>query len=177
MKSKTKILTFSALMAASAFAVVWLGSLVGVLDISAACIASFFILAVCLEAGYGWALLAYAAASALSLLLTADKTAAVIFAAFFGIYAVFRAILGRIRPKWLSWAVKILVFNAMLAVILTIIRFVLTTGDFDYPTLIVVFTLVLAQAVFVIYDIALEKLTRIYFFRFHDRVSSVLKKR
>ena len=178
MKEKTRLLSFSAMAAAVAFVLTALGSLLDVLDITTACLASFTVMLVVIEAGYPWAVMTYAVVSALSLLIPANKTPAVFFAAFFGVYAILRFVIQKIYPLWLRWTVKMLSFNAMIAVCYLLWRFVFTVGTLkDVPIYITVVAVVLAQAVFIMYDVATDRIIKIYFFRFHDRVSEILKKK
>ena len=176
--SKTKLLTFSAMLTAIAFVIMLLGSLFDVLDVTAACLASFAVVLVTAEAGYPWAVMTYAAASALSLLIPANKTPAVFFAAFFGIYAIVRFLIQKIRPVGIRWLIKLLSFNAMAALGFVLWRFVFTVGTLkDVPAWIVAVCAVLAQAVFVLYDTAMGRLINVYLFRYHFRVSSFFRKK
>lgn len=176
MNEKTRLLTFSALMAAAAFVLMLLGSLLSVLDITVACLASFAVVLVLLEAGYAWALMTYGVASILSVLILGNKTPALFFAAFFGLYAIVRFLMNKVRPFWFMWAVKIISFNAMLALGFVMWQFVFTIGSLEgVPFYAAVIVFLLAQAVFVLYDVAIAKLVRIYFMRFHESVSKILR--
>ncbi len=54
----------------------------------------------------------YLAVGTLSLFVTPNKDAALIFIMFFGHYPLLRPILSRIKPRLLGYALKLLVFNA-----------------------------------------------------------------
>ena len=163
------------MMAAVAFVLMLLGSLLDVLDITTACVASFAVVLVLLEAGYLWALLTYGTASLLSVLILGNKTPALFFAAFFGAYAILRFLIRKIDPLWFRWCVKVLSFNLMLMVGFVFWQFVFTVGSLEkVPFWLALIFFVLAQGAFVMYDIAIDRLIRIYFARFHDGVSKML---
>lgn len=63
------------------------------------------------EVGTEWAWLTYIAVSLLSLFVTYDKEAALIFILFFGSYPILHKFLNRIRPRLFRVIVKLLLFN------------------------------------------------------------------
>lgn len=63
------------------------------------------------EVSISWALLTYIAVSLLSLLITADKEAALIFIMLFGHYPILRYYLQKIKLSPLRFAVKLMIFN------------------------------------------------------------------
>lgn len=68
------------------------------------------------EVGAHWAWLTYAAVGLLSLFVTYDKEAALIFIMFFGCYPILTLYLNRIRPKWLRILIKLAFFNICMVV-------------------------------------------------------------
>ena len=74
-------------------------------------IAGVLMMIIAVEVSRSWALLTYIAVSLLSMLITFDKEAALLFIMFFGHYPILRMYLKRIKPAFLCRAVKFVVFN------------------------------------------------------------------
>ena len=79
-----------AVLAAAGVVLLYIGSLFGKIDLAAAVIASVAVAIAALETGYRRSLFVYATISLLSLLLLPQKTAAIVFSAFFGYYPVLK---------------------------------------------------------------------------------------
>ena len=88
-----KKISFSAILVAVAVVILYFGSLIDVVTLSVAAVASFSVMIAVAELGYFTGLGVYAAASLLSLLLLPSKEAAVIFAAFFFFFSIFKSFL------------------------------------------------------------------------------------
>lgn len=63
------------------------------------------------ETNTRWGFLMYLAVSLLSMFITPNKDAALLFIMFFGHYPLWRPFVSKIKPGFLSFAVKILIFN------------------------------------------------------------------
>lgn len=74
-------------------------------------IAGVLMMIIAVEVSKSWAFLTYTAVSLLSLLITFDKEAALIFIMFFGHYPILRMFISRIPTKVLRGIIKILIFN------------------------------------------------------------------
>ena len=71
------------------------------------------LLIVASEAGEKWAFLSYFAVSALSMFITPDKEAALLFIMFFGYYPGVRRLLEKKMKNFaLKWLLKLVIFNA-----------------------------------------------------------------
>ncbi len=130
-------------------------------------VAGIVLIAVVVEMGRSTAMLVYTAVSLLSLFMCPDKEAAMMFIGFFGYYPVVKGLLDRIRPKLLRMICKFATFNgAILATYWIIINlFGLTdileeTGVLGELTLFV--TWLMGCGVFVMFDIALSRITWAY---------------
>lgn len=77
------------------------------------------------ETNTRWGFLMYLAVSLLSLFITPNKEAALLFIMFFGHYPLWRNAVSRIEPKFLSFAVKLFFFNVciFLYLALTVLLF------------------------------------------------------
>ena len=134
-----------------------------------AALAGIVLMPVTLEAGIKWGFAAYASAGALVLFIAPDKEAAMLFLTFFGYYPTLKLLLDRL-PKVLSWALKLLLFNAAIVAAYVLLMFVVGLEPDEFEVFGVNMPLVLlglGNVVFVIFDIALKGLEGIYKTRWH----------
>ncbi len=123
------------------------------------------------EVSVSWAWLTYLAVSLLSLIVTFDKDAALMFILFFGYYPILRLNLEKIRSKPLKTVCKYLLFNAFLVIdwFLTVYLLGLPTfedtGPVMYGVLIAAF-----NVIFFFYDRILSRMDWIYHQVFVKRV-------
>ena len=127
------------------------------------------------ELSPGWALLTYIAVSLLSLIITPDKEAAVLFIFFFGHYPVIKSFLERLRSKIIEIPLKAIIFNVCIVAgyLVVIHLFGLSDvleemGSFGkYSTLVL---LAFGNVVFWVYDFALTRLISVYITWFRPKV-------
>lgn len=117
---------------------------------------------------FGW----YAVVALLSLLLCPDKETALVFT-FLGWYPVARERLDRL-PKVLRFIVKLLIFNAAIALMyaLTIFVFRLEAVVTEFRSMglwLLIGLLALGNVVFIIFDLLLGRMT-VYFHNRKDRM-------
>ena len=124
------------------------------------------------------ALCVYAAVSILSLLVVADKEAAMMYAAFFGYYPVIKSFLESKLPRVFEWIVKFLIFNAAMVLAYLVIIFVFGMpldemeefGRYAVPIL-----LGMGNVVFFVYDIALTRVIGAYLHRWRKSFHRLFK--
>ena len=145
----------------------YLGSIIEVVDVSMAVIASLFCVLAVIEYGKGAPWMVFFVTAVLSLLLLPNKSPAVYYAFFFGFYPILKAYFERL-DKVRSWIFKEIVFNVCLAVIVVLIKlfFMPSVG---IPFMLYAIAIVLCEGVFVLYDIALTRLITFYLFRLRHR--------
>jgi hypothetical protein len=145
-----------------------IGSLLEVLDISMAVIASLCVIIAVIEYGKSAPWMVYAAISLLSLLLIPNRLPAIFFALFFGFYPIIKEKLERL-PRVISWLLKEIIFNVAFAIMAILVMFVFTIGEvaIDLPYILgIVF---LGELTFVLYDIAMTRLISLYIFKLRAR--------
>lgn len=154
--TQTKKLALSGVFAGLTLALMWTGSLIPSMDYALPAVAGMFSLLLVMELNNGWVLGMYAAAAILSLLLLPSKSAALLYAIFFGYYPVLKGFVEAKLPKWLAWICKFAVFNAAVisAYWLATQVFAIDLDDFGetfgrYAKIIV---LAVANATFWVYD-------------------------
>lgn len=129
--------------------------------------AGIFMMIIAVEVSTKWALLTYIAVSILSLFITFDKEAALIFILFFGHYPITRFYIEKISLKSVKIITKLAVFNACIIAFFYITVYIFGLkqmleefGEFGkYGALIM---LAAANVIFVLYDYNLEVCCKLY---------------
>ena len=166
--SGAKKTAFAGVFTALCFVFLFIGSIVGTLDLSSAALAGFAIMIALIELGKGYAFGVYAAASVLSAFLLPDKAPAVYFILFSGYYPVVKVFLNRITPKWLSYAARFAVFNTAAAAC-GFVFVKLLSAEIE-ASAVTALLLVAANVVFAVYDLALERASVFYAERLRKRI-------
>ena len=147
-----------------------IGTLVEVLDISTAVIASCCVVIALIEYGKGAPWMVYAAISVLSFLLLPNKFPAMIFTLFVGFYPILKEKLDK-KNKVIRWVLKELIFNVCLAIIILLYMLLFFEGaTLAIPLpLIIVAMIILCEIIFIMYDIALERMITFYVIKLRHR--------
>ena len=169
-RTSIKQLTFCAMLVALGVIFLGIGALLEVLDISMSVIASFCVIIAVIEYGKAAPWTVYAAISVLSFLLIPNKLPAIFFTLFFGFYPIIKEKLER-KNKVIRWILKELIFNVCLAIIITIYMLLFFQGvDIAIPLpWIIVIAVLLCEAVFILYDIAITRIITFYVIKLRHR--------
>ena len=164
---RTKRVALCAMLSALGVVVLYLGSLIEVLDISMAVISSLFAVMAVIEYGGAapWAI--YAATGILSAILLPSKLPALMYILFFGFYPIIKEKLERIKSRVLGWLLKEVVFNVCLVVLMLIARWFMLDPEGMFVFEVIFFGL--ANVTFVIYDIALTRIISFYIYRIRKK--------
>ena len=165
-------MALAAVLSALCFVVLLLGSVITVLDLSCAAVASFIIIFCVIELGGYYPYLVWGVVSLLSLLILPDKFGALVFALFSGVYPILKSYIERI-PKLPSWILKLCIFNIVLTVIIGTSRFIL-----GIPTEEIDFSLIVygvCNITFILYDIASTRIITLYLFKLRKRFKFINK--
>ncbi len=166
-KNETRTLVIAAVVAALGVVTLTLGSIVQVLDLSVAVIASLFVVFAVIELKGKYPYLVYVVTALLAMLLLPIKTAPLVYLCFTGYYPIIKSKLERRRmPPVLRWVCKILVFNVALAVAVLVSVFIL---HISVPAVWCYWLLPLLTPIFVLYDVALTRLITFYLVRLRNR--------
>ena len=172
--NRTKRVAVSGMMVALGVIILYMGSLIEVLDISMAAIASLLCIITVIEYGKLYALLVFGATAVLAMLLLPEKFTPSLYALLIGYYPILKEIIERMGKKSgkrgfsvLCWAVKLIFFNAALAVVAVVAVYVLVLPESEEWMQLTM--LLLGNAAFVLYDIALTRMISLYFFRIRRR--------
>ena len=162
---KSSAVALCGVIAALCIVLMLLSGLVQIASIAIPALCGSLLIVIVLELSAKWAVCVYVAVSVVSLLLVADKEAAILFAAFFGYYPILKAKLDPIRPKALSFLIKLLIFNAAMVLEYFAATRLLSVPAEEYELFGVslpLLLLALANVVFIIYDYALFGLVVLY---------------
>ena len=163
----TRALTVSAILCALGVILLALGSLLQILDITMAALASFLVVFAVIEIGGKYPFLIYAVTALLAILLVPYKTAPLLYLCFAGYYPLLKAVLEGHLPRVWAWVLKLVAFNAALALMI-LLAFALF-ADFTVPATWYYYLLPLCSVVFVIYDIALTRVITMYLHHWRQR--------
>lgn len=149
---------FCAMLSALVVAILAVGSVIGVLDLSLSLIAGAVVLLADLEfsAGYGWSV--FAVSGVLSFLLPV-KTPAFLFVLFFGWYPLFRKAIFRVK-KPVRILIKVTLFEVLTAIYLFVSMHFL--GAAEQPFWMTLLIALSANLMFGLYEPALDRVIRFY---------------
>ncbi len=174
-RKETRRLTVAATLAALGVVLLALGSLVEVLDLSMAAIASLAVTFAVIELGGKYPFLVYLVTALLAILLLPIKTPALFYACFAGYYPILKALFEGHFSRPVSWLFKLLTF--WVATVLTLVlgvKLLFPLGiawQWWYAALSVPLSLV-----FWIYDLALTRLITFYLLRLRGRFGFLREK-
>jgi len=138
-------------------------------------LAGAMLVAVVVEMGAKTAVMVYVSVSLLSAFVVADRAAALMFILFLGYYPILKAKLENIHPRLIEMAAKFAIFN--LSVIASYIAAMYLFGVREmfgqmdvFGQFAPVVLLVVGNAMFFVYDIALTRYASLYMHRLHRRL-------
>lgn len=155
-------LTLTAILCAVSLSVLLLAPLLSSVTLSLAAVAGLFVAVIFMECGIKFAVLGYITVSILSALLVSDKTVACLYIFFFGHYPIFKGWCESMRRVWVEYILKLTCFNIALYLcyyVALVLGETLTLPDipFAYPLAVI-----LANAVFLLYDFGFSRLISLY---------------
>ena len=166
-KMGTRKLAVAAMLCALGVVFLYLGSVIEILDLTMVAVASVLVFFAVMEMGRPYSYLIYLVTSVLSLLLLPSKFAAGTYLLFGGIYPVLKSTFERF-PRVISWGCKLIYFNVILSLLLAASLFILHVEDPDMGFNLLTYGL--ANATFVLYDVAATLLVTLYVTRLRKRL-------
>ena len=169
MRRKTHELALAGMLCALAVALLWLGGFMPLATYGWPILASFTLVIEREECKRGYAWCCFAASAVFGLLLCADKEAALVFL-FLGYYPLLKprldAICAKIPRFFAKLALCAVTMGAMYALILFVFQLDAVVQEFNAtaPWLLWA-TATLGLLLFFVYDLALARLTAVYFVR------------
>lgn len=167
---QVKYLTVSAMLSALGVVMLGLGSLVEVLDLTFAVIASLLTVYAVIEIGGAYPWLIWIVTSVVALLILPLKTPVLFYALLTGYYPILKQKIERRMARVPAWTFKMSVFAISLALIVAVMwLFAPTLLETTGGWIVIATTVVLAVLSFILYDICLTKLITIYFVKLQKR--------
>lgn len=130
-------------------------------------VAGVLMMVIAIEVSRGWALLTYISVSLLAMIVTFDKEAALIFIMVFGHYPIIREYIRKARPKLICWIIKLIIFNASIICYFYVTVYIFGLDEMldefdDFGRYGAYIMLAMANVLFVLYDLNLDNIYRIY---------------
>ena len=168
-RKRTKYLTVSAMLSALGVVLLSLGSLVDVLDLTTAVLASMLCIYAVIEMGGFYPWMIWLVTSVLSLLLLPLKTPAIFYALFAGFYPILKEKLEKLKRP-LSDLLKWVVFHLCLAGICLMFWWLMPeTLNMDGIKWMPIALYAMSLVCFALYDFALTRLISFYLIRLRKR--------
>lgn len=163
------------MMVALGTAIMVLGAVIDVLDLSVCAIASMLVVFIYLEIGSYYPWLVWICTTLTTALIFPGSVIWVEYLLVFGIYPLIKAYIERL-PRWSWLIVKLLYINAVIWGIFLISERLLGIPFFEEESqLLTVITYILMNAAFVMYDIFISVMVRFYFDKIRPRFKKFLK--
>ena len=172
---QTKKITLSAMMVALSTAIMLLGAVIEVLDLSVCAIASLLVVFIYLEIGSYYPWLVWICTTLATALIYPGSAIWVEYALIFGLYPLIKAYIERL-PRWSWLIVKLVYINAVIWGIFCVCELLLGIPFFDEGgTVMIIITYVLSNIAFVAYDFFIMVMVRFYFEKLRPRFKKFLK--
>ncbi len=155
------------MLSALGVVVLYLGSVIEVLDLTTVAVASMMIFFAVLEMGNPFPYLIYFVTSILSMLLLPSKFGAVFYLLFGGIYPILKSFMERL-PRLLAWILKFVYFNAVMTLVIAASLYLFHVEDTDVGFNLAFYGL--GNATFFLYDIASTRLITLYLYKLRKRL-------
>jgi hypothetical protein len=172
----TKKITLSAMLTALGVVIMLLGAVIEMLDLTVGAIASLIVVFVFVEIGKPYHWLVWLCTSLITALIYPGSALWIEYFLIFGIYPILKAYIERL-PRWSWWPVKLVYINAVVGMLALAMEKLLGIPFFeDEGVWMRVLFWALLNVAFVMYDIFLRTLLRVYFVKYRERIISLIKK-
>lgn len=172
----SKVIAYSGVATALSVVMLFLGSIFWVLGYTMPLVASLVMIILLDSISQKSALLTFISTSIISFILLNDKECVLLYILFFGYYPLIRDKINDIKPKFLSYLLKFITFNAamVLTQVLCVYVFGIPFDDMLGKWGIVVFALCL-NLVFVVFDKLYTLLLKLYRIKLKKKVEKYIK--
>ncbi len=172
----TKKITLSAMLTALGVVIMLLGAVIEALDLTVGAIASLIVVFVFVEIGKPYHWLVWVCTSLITALIYPGSALWIEYLLIFGIYPILKAYIEKL-PKWSWWPVKLVYINSVVGLLALAMEKLLGIPFFeDEGVWMRVLFWALLNVAFVMYDIFLKTLLRVYFAKYRERIISLIGK-
>ncbi len=166
------------IISALSIVLMFLTGIIPTLTYAIPAIAGGLLIMVVIEISPKFASAVYVAISILSLLVVADKEAAVMYAIFFGYYPILKSFIEKKLSGIYAWLIKYIIFNiAIVSSYLVVSKIFMISyddinsfGKFAIPVMLLV-----CNFVFAVYDVALTRIVSTYIYNWRKYIKRVFK--
>lgn len=162
MKNTTKKLTLTSVLCAVSLGLMILSPYIPSVSVSVVAVSGLTVAVMFMECGIKYAALGYVTVSVLSLLLVSDKSLACLYVFFFGHYPIFKGWCESMSRVWAEFGLKLGCFNAAVFLCWYIAGLLGVRPSLPDIPFVLPLALVLANAVFLLYDLGFSKLIVLY---------------
>lgn len=169
---------FGGVISALSIVLMFMTGVIATLTYAIPAICGALLILIVIEISPKFASAVYVAVSILSLLVVADKEAAVMYAMFFGYYPILKGFIEKKLNGIYAWIVKYVVFNVAVVSAYFIVSkvFMITFEDIEFlGKFALPLLLVICNIVFAVYDIALTRLLSTYIYNWRKYIKRVFK--
>lgn len=172
----SKVIAYSGVATALSVVMLFLGSIFWVLGYTMPLVASLVMIILLDSISQKSALLTFISTSIISFILLNDKECVLLYILFFGYYPLIRDKINDIKPKFLSYLLKFITFNAamVLTQVLCVYVFGIPFDDMLGKWGIVIFVLCL-NLVFAVFDKLYTLLLKLYRIKLKKKVEKYIK--
>jgi len=144
---------------------------------SAPAVAGLFMMVPLIEIDKKYAFVSYIA-SGIIIFLTCEMEAKLLYLLFFGFYPILKAVVERLSNMVLEWVIKVVCFNISVGAAYFIMKFLTDIDVENFGPLgkygAIIF-LIICNFAFVLYDIAISRVSNVYFIRLHPKISKIIR--
>lgn len=152
-----------------------LGAVIETLDLTVGALASLIVVFVFVEIGKPYHWLVWICTSLITALIFPGSALWIEYLLIFGIYPILKAYIEKL-PTGVWWPVKLVYINAVVGLLALAMEKLLGIPFFeDEGAVMRILFWVLLNVAFVMYDIFLRTLLRVYFAKYRDRIIKLLK--
>ena len=178
---QTKKLTLSAMLVALGTVFMVLGAVIEVFDLTAVALASVLVAFVYIELGSPYTWLVWICTTLCTFLFYQHSAMWFIYLVLFGIYPILKYYIEKL-PVFARWILKLLFFNAALVALIFLSELIIGVPFFTVEDRFAEFALFIKAGLyvgfniaFVLYDIFLNVMIRVYYQRFRTKFLRFLK--
>lgn len=173
---QSKRITLCAICSALSAVVMLLG-IIPYFTYAVPAVAGLFFIIPLIEIGKTYALASYFVTSVIVLFFPEQETK-IVFILLFGFYPILKAIIEKVKSRAVEWVLKIGVFSACITLSYFAVKLLIGIDVNDFGVLgkygVAIF-LVLCYIAFVLYDIAISRITMLYIYRLRPSLKGILK--
>lgn len=174
----TKKIAFSGIITALSVVLMFLTAVIPFGTYAFAAIAGVLTILICIECDSKSAFCVFGAVAILAFLFVPDKISVLAYIVFLGYYPIVKQFIERISKLTIQYIIKFSLVNVAMAAAFLVGTYVLQIPMdlfYDWGFISFIIIILLANAIFFIYDIALTSLISVYVYKYRDKFNFLKK--